>query len=859
MAEEIRADLLLGRDSLTPGLLKAGRAAKDASGDVGSLTRQLYELNRARATPVVDLNDKAAVAHLDEVKAKLDELGKKVAAPKIDPQDKAALASVASMRLQLDRLGRMVATPRVTLEGVDRAQAQLLRLDTQLSRMTQRRGLFSRAAGGLLGLFGGGGGLSLASGAAGAGGATAQGGGGLLAALGPAGAGVGIGLGALLGALLAPGAIPLGLGTLIGGGAAFGGVALGQSAQTQLRALQTALKGATGKQREQIRDQIAAFRQANAGPLGVAGAFHGLTGTLTAVFSGALTRPGPAAIGPSGRPIPGTGAPSFLTSLTGIFRQIAAFIKSIGPSLGDIFRASVPYIRTFVGFLEQATKILLPVFTHLLQEFQPLLPTISKGLIALVQGLAGFLKALGPQGMKTSAQAFVLLAKATAGLLIILGKVIDFYAAHIPVVAHNTAAWFDRIRHWMAALGDWIMQHWDQWRHGWAHIWDVIFQDTIGKMIRFGHNVEAAFNSVSKFVQAWALRVEILFAGWAKNVVHIAADAFGWVPGIGPKLKAADQKIGAFVASTQAKLHALTHKSYPIDFRVTLPPGASPNLRGPGGQVPGHAAGTPAAAPGWAVVGEKGPELVSMRGGEVVIPNHALRGYAAGTPGVTVHLSTPSIREMAATLGGFVGRIVRAVQSQYTVPIAGGSTPPGFGIAPNGPLQQYARYLLRAYGWGSQWAAFNDVVMRESGWNVYAQNPTSGAYGIPQALPGSKMASAGADWRTDGFTQLRWMMAYIASRYGSPAGAWNSELTRGWYDHGGYLQPGWNLAYNGTGRPELVTPARGTRGAGGTTVYLTVQVGHGTHPVAAAQEIVKLLNVGARNGVRLRSSILGPG
>jgi len=120
------------------------------------------------------------------------------------------------------------------------------------------------------------------------------------------------------------------------------------------------------------------------------------------------------------------------------------------------------------------------------------------------------------------------------------------------------------------------------------------------------------------------------------------------------------------------------------------------------------------------------------------------------------------------------------------------------------------------------------------------------------------MAAAGADWRTDGFTQLRWMMAYIASRYGSPNAAWAHEVSAGWYDRGGYLPVGWSLALNTTGRPEPVTPhGRGT----GQQVnnYVTVQVGHGTHPVAAAQEIAKLLNQGARSGVKLRTSILGPG
>ena len=69
----------------------------------------------------------------------------------------------------------------------------------------------------------------------------------------------------------------------------------------------------------------------------------------------------------------------------------------------------------------------------------------------------------------------------------------------------------------------------------------------------------------------------------------------------------------------------------------------------------------------------------------------------------------------------------------------------------------------------------------ESGWNIYASNPSSGAYGIPQALPGSKMASAGPDWQGDAATQIRWGLSYIQGTYGSPCAAWSHEEADGWY------------------------------------------------------------------------------
>jgi hypothetical protein len=101
---------------------------------------------------------------------------------------------------------------------------------------------------------------------------------------------------------------------------------------------------------------------------------------------------------------------------------------------------------------------------------------------------------------------------------------------------------------------------------------------------------------------------------------------------------------------------------------------------------------------------------------------------------------------------------------------------------------EHQNYLLaqkmaaqQPFNWtGDQFTALNNIVMAESGWNTQAENP-SGAYGIPQALPGSKMASAGKDWQSDARTQIAWMLEYIRSRYGTPVAAWQFHLANGWY------------------------------------------------------------------------------
>ena len=104
-------------------------------------------------------------------------------------------------------------------------------------------------------------------------------------------------------------------------------------------------------------------------------------------------------------------------------------------------------------------------------------------------------------------------------------------------------------------------------------------------------------------------------------------------------------------------------------------------------------------------------------------------------------------------------------------------------LAAAGTPRQIARAMLSQFGWSAskQFKYLNWLWERESGWNKYAHNPYSGAYGIPQALPGSEMASAGPNWRSNASTQIRWGLRYIKARYGSPHRAWNHSQALGWY------------------------------------------------------------------------------
>lgn len=144
---------------------------------------------------------------------------------------------------------------------------------------------------------------------------------------------------------------------------------------------------------------------------------------------------------------------------------------------------------------------------------------------------------------------------------------------------------------------------------------------------------------------------------------------------------------------------------------------------------------------------------------------------AMGIKKGTVHF-----KQLQAQLPGQVSESQRSAGSGAS---GGGSgLPKGGAPAQNAKLGQE---MAAQVGWtGAQWTALNNIAMAESGWSTSAANP-SGAYGIPQSLPGSKMAAAGADWQTNPRTQIKWMLGYIRSTYGTPVRAWQFHLANGWY------------------------------------------------------------------------------
>ena len=676
-----------------------------------NLDRQLQDLSKRVATPEVDLEDSKFTLGVIKAAERLDKLSAKIADPKIDVDAGAAQVEILRINAMLDRLDAKRVSVSV---DVDR-----------------RGGLLSR----LGGMFGGGSGPEgLGTGIAGLG----QG--------GP----IALGVGAALAASLAPALLPLGLGALVGGGGALGGLMLGSQSRQKLLQLQKSLRSVTGStassnaRRALLRSQIDQLRDTQGTQLALGAAGAGLQHSLLGTFLGALTGTG---AGFSGGAPGGTQNASFLTGLTGILKQIGAFIKSIGPQLGDMFRASLPFLQAFVKVMEQFARAVLPSMTQSLKLLAPDLPIITQGFKYLSEGIAGFIKNLGP-GMKDSAIIFKAAMMVTKGMLQLVGAAasdlaIGFVktAEGIRAFARGVPPFFDKMRHDIANIFDGI-------RHDVAHYWDVIYNNTIGAVLRIDRGILGFFDRLpGQIVRA--------LAGLGTTLWNLGST---WMTRMWNGIKSVwDHVIGFFRNIPGDILHAL-------------------GIHSP---------------PDWAIEAGK----------------HIMDGLHIG-------------------LAGTFGKITSFFSG----------IPRGLGAGLKGAPEGIAAAMLPAFGWSpAQMAPLVQLWNRESGWRWNARNPTSGAYGIPQALPASKMAAAGPDWLTNPATQIRWGLSYIKGRYGTPAGAWAHELQFGWYDRGGWLPPGLSLALNNTGAPERVG------GGPGNTYNITVNVPPSANKADVGRQVVETI------------------
>ena len=152
----------------------------------------------------------------------------------------------------------------------------------------------------------------------------------------------------------------------------------------------------------------------------------------------------------------------------------------------------------------------------------------------------------------------------------------------------------------------------------------------------------------------------------------------------------------------------------------------------------------------------------------------AARKLAAAKAAAAAHAPQNSATQNSATQNTSTAQATASAQPAPSAPAAA--------MVASGSPQQIAQAMLASFGWSSgQFSCLDPLWAHESGWSVTAYNAGSGAYGIPQALPGSRMASAGPAWQTNAATQIRWGLEYIKGTYGSPCGAWDHEQATGWY------------------------------------------------------------------------------
>jgi len=183
----------------------------------------------------------------------------------------------------------------------------------------------------------------------------------------------------------------------------------------------------------------------------------------------------------------------------------------------------------------------------------------------------------------------------------------------------------------------------------------------------------------------------------------------------------------------------------------------------------------------------------SLPRGEREVVTEGVDGVTATTYRITMTGGEETGREVVAraVVSERVDEVVRVgtaepePEPEPAAPSSNGSSSapvPAAAAPTGGSPKAIAADMVAARGWGSdQYSCLEVLWERESNWNHTAENPSSGAYGIPQSLPGSKMASAGADWRTNPATQITWGLGYISGRYGTPCGALGHSNSHGWY------------------------------------------------------------------------------
>ena len=513
----------------------------------------------------------------------------------------------------------------------------------------------------------------------------------------------------------------------------------------------------------------------------------------------------------------------------GLLASIAGALKTLAPGLTSGGLTELKVISDFFGLVAKLPPGLAKPLTEVAGSMLILnkLGVVSVGIKLTGLATAGAGAAGGPLAVAGAAIAAGIVFKIREDLKSGFNGIIRdipkwFSFGSLGFIVQSAQGWADlivsKVRH---SLLSWE----DDVRHNIANAFDGIRHDVSATWDSLMSRLLSAWRSVIGTLQnAWRVFVVdgiLTPLGW---IVTGAAKAFGWVPGLGPKLQAAARQFETFKNNVNTALGAINGRTVNVGVAMTSatnPYGGINPKKAAGGLI---TAGTGPTADDVAILVSRGELIVPahlVRAGAVDHLRGRLPGFASGGPvGVNVQATAPGYAAIESSLLASVMKLAvvfaKAAQAAAAAAAGGGAGTPGPGGGAPAANAALARRMMPSWGSGAEWAAWNTLMMHESGWNQYARNPSSGAYGIPQALPPGKMGAAANPPQSNPAAQISWMIGYIRSVYGDPIRAWAQYYAHpggvGYYDRGGWLRPGVTLAVNNTGRPEAVIPGAGLDG-----------------------------------------------
>jgi hypothetical protein len=492
-------------------------------------------------------------------------------------------------------------------------------------------------------------------------------------------------------------------------------------------------------------------------------------------------------------------AQSIGPSLGMMLAQFGKFVQGFAPELAKLFSSSLPFMKQFFTLMEIGARTILPAVTLVLKQMvaSGALKAMTQGLVFLIQAIASLIVHIGP-GLKAGALAFRAIMIGLRDAVYIFADAWGFLGKVAGKEYSFLRSAWDDFRHWFASS-------FDAWRHQWAALWFQAWDTAVKIWHNIVSSASAAWDLLVKAAKTGIVTVISLFTGLPDRVLRalwgLGHSLYAFGHAAFTELLNGLKSVGGSIISWAGSFI----KSLPGKFLHWL------------GMSPPH--------PGSAFY-DLGANMMhhleaGMKSRAQNIGIGAITGALRG--GTGVQRWAPEVLQALRMLGqpsGDLGVVLAQMQTE-----SGGNP-------------------VVVNKWDSNWAAGTPSVGL-----MQVIGPTFDAYAGPFRSVGPFEYGTSVNPLANIYAGLN----YAIHRYGP---AWTRVLGQGHgYDQGGWLPPGVTLAVNRTGVPERVLPP----GAATGNTYITVQVGHGTHPVAAAQEIVKLLNAGAKSGVKLRTSILGPG